>query len=34
VRKAAFQFRDILKTIGLETFPMVTGGKGSMSSLR
>lgn len=28
VRKAAFQFRDILKSIGLETFPMVTGGKG------
>lgn len=28
VRSAAFRFRDILKTIGLETFPMVTGGKG------
>jgi len=28
VRFAAFRFRDILKTIGLETFPMVTGGKG------
>jgi bifunctional non-homologous end joining protein LigD len=28
VRTAAFHFRDILKTIGLETFPMVTGGKG------
>jgi bifunctional non-homologous end joining protein LigD len=28
VRAAAFQFRDILKSIGLETFPMVTGGKG------
>ena len=28
VREAAFHFRDILKTIGLETFPMVTGGKG------
>jgi bifunctional non-homologous end joining protein LigD len=28
VRRAAFQFRDILKEIGLETFPMVTGGKG------
>jgi bifunctional non-homologous end joining protein LigD len=28
VRSAAFQFRDILKSIGLETFPMVTGGKG------
>jgi len=28
VRGAAFHFRDILKTIGLETFPMVTGGKG------
>jgi len=25
---AAFLFRDILKSIGLETFPMVTGGKG------
>jgi bifunctional non-homologous end joining protein LigD len=28
VRTAAFQFRDILKQIGLVTFPMVTGGKG------
>lgn len=28
VRTAAFQFRDILKSIGLETFPMLTGGKG------
>lgn len=28
VRKAAFYFRDILKSIGLETFPMATGGKG------
>jgi bifunctional non-homologous end joining protein LigD len=28
VRKAAFHFRDILKSIRLETFPMVTGGKG------
>ena len=28
VRKAAFHFRDILKSIGLETFPMLTGGKG------
>ncbi len=28
VRKAAFHFREILKSIGLETFPMVTGGKG------
>jgi bifunctional non-homologous end joining protein LigD len=28
VRTAAFHFRDILKQIGLETFPMVTGGKG------
>ncbi|MFB7881302.1 DNA ligase D [Brevundimonas diminuta] len=28
VRSAAFRFRDILKTLGLETFPMVTGGKG------
>lgn len=28
VRDAAFHFRDTLKTIGLETFPMVTGGKG------
>jgi bifunctional non-homologous end joining protein LigD len=28
VRAAAFQFRHILKSIGLETFPMVTGGKG------
>ncbi len=28
VRTAAFHFRDILGEIGLETFPMVTGGKG------
>ena len=28
VRAAAFHFRDILEPIGLETFPMVTGGKG------
>jgi bifunctional non-homologous end joining protein LigD len=28
VRAAAFQFRDILNSIGLETFPMLTGGKG------
>ncbi|MNS76973.1 putative DNA ligase-like protein [compost metagenome] len=28
VRSAAFRFRDILKNIGLDTFPMVTGGKG------
>lgn len=28
VRSAAFRFRDILKSIGLETFPMLTGGKG------
>lgn len=28
VRSAAFHFRDILKSIGLETFPMLTGGKG------
>ncbi|SIO57999.1 ATP-dependent DNA ligase LigD phosphoesterase module /ATP-dependent DNA ligase LigD polymerase module [Bradyrhizobium erythrophlei] len=28
VRTAALQFRDILKSIGLETFAMVTGGKG------
>lgn len=28
VRKAAFHFRDILQSIGLATFPMVTGGKG------
>ncbi|MNS08188.1 putative ATP-dependent DNA ligase YkoU [compost metagenome] len=28
VRFAAFRFRDILKTVGLETFPMLTGGKG------
>jgi len=28
VRSAAFQFRDILKQMGLETFPMLTGGKG------
>ena len=28
VRKAAFHFRDILQSIGLATFPMMTGGKG------
>lgn len=28
VRTAAFHFRDILRSIGLETFPMLTGGKG------
>lgn len=28
VRTAAFHFRDILQSIGLETFPMLTGGKG------
>lgn len=28
VRAAAFQFRDILREMGLETFPMLTGGKG------
>jgi bifunctional non-homologous end joining protein LigD len=28
VRAAAFQFRDILMSIGLKTFPMLTGGKG------
>ena len=28
VRSAAFQFRDILKQMGLGTFPMLTGGKG------
>ena len=28
VRAAAFQFRDILKSMGLDTFPMLTGGKG------
>jgi bifunctional non-homologous end joining protein LigD len=28
VRKAAFHFREILQQIGLETFPMMTGGKG------
>jgi bifunctional non-homologous end joining protein LigD len=28
VRTAAFHFRDLLKQIGLATFPMVTGGKG------
>ena len=28
VRAAAFQFRDILEQMGLETFPMLTGGKG------
>ncbi|TIL97331.1 MAG: DNA ligase D, partial [Mesorhizobium sp.] len=28
VRAAAFQFRAILKSLGLKTFPMLTGGKG------
>ena len=28
VRTAAFHFREILQSIGLETFPMLTGGKG------
>ena len=28
VRRAALHFRDILKSVGLDTFPMVTGGKG------
>lgn len=28
VRTAAFHFRDILRSIGLDTFPMLTGGKG------
>ncbi|WP_281407809.1 DNA ligase D [Mesorhizobium sp. M2E.F.Ca.ET.209.01.1.1] len=28
VRAAAFQFQDILKSLGLTTFPMLTGGKG------
>jgi bifunctional non-homologous end joining protein LigD len=28
VRAAAFRFRDLLKQVGLVTFPMVTGGKG------
>ena len=28
VRAAAFHFRDLLQQIGLQTFPMVTGGKG------
>lgn len=28
VRAAAFQFRDILKSLALTTFPMLTGGKG------
>ncbi|AZO63407.1 MAG: DNA ligase D [Mesorhizobium sp.] len=28
VRAAAFQFRDILKSLELTTFPMLTGGKG------
>ncbi|RWE33472.1 DNA ligase D [Mesorhizobium sp.] len=28
VRAAAFKFRDILKSLGLTTFPMLTGGKG------
>ncbi len=29
VRAAAFQFRDILDPMGLQTFPMLTGGKGA-----
>src|ERR1044072_1647956 len=29
VRVAAFEFRKLLSDIGLETFPMVTGGKGA-----
>jgi bifunctional non-homologous end joining protein LigD len=28
VRTAAFHFREILQSVGLETFPMLTGGKG------
>ncbi|WP_281408994.1 DNA ligase D [Mesorhizobium sp. B2-8-9] len=28
VRAAAFQFRDMLQSIGLTSFPMLTGGKG------
>ena len=28
LRAAAFQFQDILKSLGLTTFPMLTGGKG------
>jgi bifunctional non-homologous end joining protein LigD len=28
VRDAAFDFRDLLGTLGLKTYPMVTGGKG------
>ncbi|TCI00775.1 DNA ligase D [Roseococcus sp. SYP-B2431] len=28
VRDAAVEFRDLLRELGLETFPMVTGGKG------
>lgn len=28
VREAAVEFRDLLHQLGLETFPMVTGGKG------
>ena len=28
IASAAFDFRDALDTIGLKTFPMVTGGKG------
>ncbi len=28
VKKAASEFRKLLRDIGLETFPMVTGGKG------
>jgi bifunctional non-homologous end joining protein LigD len=28
VKKAAVEFRELLRRLGLETFPMVTGGKG------
>ena len=28
VKTAAFEFRQLLKRLGLETFPMITGGKG------
>ena len=28
VRSAAFEFRELLSQLGLETFPMLTGGKG------
>jgi bifunctional non-homologous end joining protein LigD len=28
VKEAAVEFRDLLRQLGLETFPMVTGGKG------